>query len=46
MYFLGICVRSFHAPIPGSLDQAGVLEFHTHTFYFAVYPCLTEDICL
>lgn len=44
MYLLYIYVRSYHAP--GSLDQAGVLEFHTHTFHFAVCPCLTEFICL
>lgn len=45
MYFLCICVRSDHAPILALWIRWASLNF-THIFYFAVHPCLTEDICL
>lgn len=49
MYFFCICVRSNHAPMPDLWIRQVSLNFthtHTHTFYSAVHPCLTEDICL
>lgn len=41
--FLYLCEKlpCSYCSLPG-----GVLEFHTHIFYLAMCPCLTEDICL